>query len=190
MALDALKQQVTCDLCGTPFDATRQLVNGEYHYRRSGVLGVERNAQGAVPVALTLQQLEIDFGFADRGIFGPSYDLAPGQGVDLPACETDLVIVLRQRLPKKTVVVIGECKDAGGKIDADDIAKLRRVANALPTNRFEVFLLFSKLGGFTDEEIQLTKSLNGEYQSRVILLTARELEPYHLFERTEKEIGR
>jgi len=31
--------------------------------------------------------------------------------------------------------------------------------------------------------------LNGPYERRVILLTARELEPYHLFERTNKELG-
>src|ERR1039458_6036068 len=49
-ALDSLKQRVVCELCGREFDATRQLVNGTWHYRRSGVLGAERNAQGAVPV--------------------------------------------------------------------------------------------------------------------------------------------
>ncbi len=41
--------------------ATRQLVAGTWHYRRSGLLGTERNAQGAVPVLLTLQQFDINF---------------------------------------------------------------------------------------------------------------------------------
>jgi hypothetical protein len=31
--------------------------------------------------------------------------------------------------------------------------------------------------------------LNGPYQQRVILLTARELEPYYIYERTKKELG-
>lgn len=43
-ALDVLKQRVACEMCGGEFDATRQLVNGEWHYRRSGVLGAEKNA--------------------------------------------------------------------------------------------------------------------------------------------------
>ena len=60
-SLEALQQKLTCEMCGREFDATRQLVNAEWRYRRSGVLGAERNAQGAVPVALTLQQLDANF---------------------------------------------------------------------------------------------------------------------------------
>jgi hypothetical protein len=59
IALDAMKQENVCELCGTAFDATRQLVNGVFRYRRTGVLGLEKNAQGAIPVALVLQQLYI-----------------------------------------------------------------------------------------------------------------------------------
>lgn len=68
-----------------------------------------------------------------------------------------------------------------------DIANLRRLADALPKNRFEVFFLLAKLRPFTSEEIALARTLNGPYQSRVIMLTARELEPYHIFERTKLE---
>ena len=60
IALDTLKQKNVCELCGSEFDATRQLVNGVLHYRRTGILGVEKNTQGAVPVALVLQQLHIN----------------------------------------------------------------------------------------------------------------------------------
>jgi hypothetical protein len=59
IALDALKQSNVCELCGATFDGTRQLVNGPFHYRRTGVLGLEKNSQGAIPVALVLQQLDI-----------------------------------------------------------------------------------------------------------------------------------
>jgi hypothetical protein len=38
-------------------------------------------------------------------------------------------------------------------------------------------ILFAKLAPFTPEEIALARTLNGEYRRRVILLTARELEP-------------
>lgn len=57
-SLDALKQKMTCEMCGREFDGTRQLVDTEWHYRRSGVLGAERNAQGAVPVTLTPPAIE------------------------------------------------------------------------------------------------------------------------------------
>jgi hypothetical protein len=59
----------------------------------------------------------------------------------------------------------------------------------LPQSRFASYILLAKLAPFTATEIELAKSLNGPYQRRVIMLTARELEPYHLLERTSKEVG-
>ena len=47
--------------------------------------------------------------------------------------------------------------------------------------------MLSKLAPFTPDEIQTARSLNGEYERRVILLTARELEPYMIYERTKRE---
>jgi hypothetical protein len=192
-ALDALKQRVVCELCGREHDATRQLVNGEWHYRRSGVMGAERNAQGAVPVTLTLQQLATTLhGFA-RDIYSPSLEIKPRAGVDLPTCEVDFVWVapeLRGWRPPKTGILLGECKDQGPIELAEfeqDVENLRRVADAFPRHRFETFIVLSKLAPFTPEEIQRARTLNGEYQQRVILLTARELEPYMIYERTKRE---
>ena len=54
--IEALSRDVRCELCGRSHDATRQLVAGDWEYRRSGLLGVEKNVQGAIPVLLTLQQ--------------------------------------------------------------------------------------------------------------------------------------
>jgi hypothetical protein len=98
-------------------------------------------------------------------------------------------MILPRTFPDKAEVILGECKDEGGQIDANDIANLRRIADALPVNRFDVYILLAKLAPFSAEEITLARSLNGPYQRRVILLTARELEPYHIYERTQKELG-
>jgi hypothetical protein len=190
IALDTLGQRNVCDLCGGHYDATRQLVAGTFAYRRSGVLGLERNAQGAVPVALTLQQfaINIDVLHHDKVLL-PSYDLTPSAGASLPRCETDIFAIFPCDDGQKTQILIGECKDEGGVIDAKDVENLFRVADAFPRHRFEVFILFAKLGTFSAREITLARTGNGQYQQRVILLTARELEPYHLYERTKKELG-
>ncbi len=190
IALDVLKQRVICELCGHEHDATRQLVDGEWHYRRSGVMGTERNAQGAVPVALTLQQLETNVRALERDIYSPSLNLVPKAGVDLPKCEIDFVWVIPRVRPPRTIVLLGECKDQGPiKLEEfeADVENLRRVADALPWRRFEAFIVLSKLAPFTPEEIERAKTLNHEYQRRVILLTARELEPYMMYERTKLE---
>lgn len=43
--VDDLRQRMNCQMCGESFDATNQLIGGEWAYRRSGVLGVERKAR-------------------------------------------------------------------------------------------------------------------------------------------------
>jgi hypothetical protein len=194
--VDDLRQRVNCQMCGESFDATNQLVTTEWAYRRSGVLGVERNAQGAVPVVLTLQQLDANLSIGlQRRSYSVSLDLTPTRGQLPTPCEIDFAWLIPRRYPERTIVIIGECKDRGqstaqgsdgGTINGNDIANLRAVADSFPRERFEVYILLAKLCAFTPAEIELARSLNGEHQLRAILLTERELEPYHLFERTEK----
>jgi len=199
ISLDVLRQKVTCEMCGREFNATRQLAEKEgYHYRRSGVLGAERNAQGAVPVTLTLQQLNANFiNTFGNHIYSTSLDLTPKDGVVLPKCEVDFAWMVTRPYPEKTVVILAECKDrgqnsaqgeGGGTIDAKDIENLRAVADAFPRDRFDTFILLAKLCPFTPQELELAKSLNSQHRQRVILLTDRELEPYHFYERTSKQL--
>lgn len=180
-----------CDLCGYEYEATRQLVDIRWKYRRSGVLGVEENAQGAIPVVLTLQQLDTNLRDAPwKDVYSPSLELRPKKGVDLLECEIDFVWMIPRRYPDKTVIILGECKDQGAIRTEEfekDIANLRRVADVLPRKRFDTFVLFAKLSPFTTEEIERARTLNDKYRRRVILLTARELEPYHIYERTSRE---
>lgn len=185
-ALDQVQQRHTCELCGASFDATRQLVEGEFRYRRSGVLGLEKNTQGAIPVALLLQQLSVNF---HGGMFLPSLHLRPSDGVDLPECETDFFILMPRHYPNRIQIVLGECKDRGGRIDSKDVANMDRIARSFPKHRFETFILFAKLSAFSPDEVSLAKGLNTKYENRVMLLTDRELEPYFLYERAKKELG-
>lgn len=189
--LDGLKQKATCSLCGTDFDATRQLVEGQFAYRRTGILGVERNAAGAIPVALVLQQLHVNLrGSLQSYGYGASYDLRPTDPAGgLPVCETDFVALVHEPRSTKPAVVIGECKDAGGVIDANDIEHLRQVADAFPKERFATYIVLAKLSAFTPNEIELAKALNTRFSRRAILLTHEELEPYRFYERHRDVLG-
>jgi hypothetical protein len=188
--LDSLRHQIGCDLCGHEYDATRQLVdNDKWHYRRSGVLGAEKNALGAVPVALTLQQLDTSFngGFYGK-MYSPSLELTPKVGIVGTPCEVDFVWIIPRAYPRKTAVIIGECKDKG-PINDKDIDNLKIIADALPRKRFKTFVVLSQIAPFTREQVLYAKTLNCRYYSRVILLTARELEPYFIYERAKAEAG-
>ena len=88
------------------------------------------------------------------------------------------------------MIILGECKDQGPIKPEEfkrDIDNLRKVAETLPRKRFKTFILLAKLNPFTPEEIEMAKTLNTEHQLRTILLTARELEPYHIYGRTKAE---
>lgn len=194
ISLDALEQRAECQMCGREFDATRQLVMGEPYYRRSGILGAERNAQGAVPVALTLQQLEAN---VREGFYATSLELTPTQeGNGLPTCEVDFVWLSVGRYPEPTAVILGECKDRGrGKaadgatISSTDIANLKSVADALPKKRFKAYALLAKLCPFTQQEIADARTFNDQWRQRVILLTERELEPWHIYKHSKEKLG-
>jgi len=178
--LDSLKHQVVCDLCGNEHDVTRNLTNiNQWHYRRSGLLGIEKNLQGAIPVLLTLQQLETNFHSGINGsIYLPSLNLTPNSRHG-KKCETDFVWIIPRPYPRKTVVILAECKDQG-PITNDDIDNLKRVADSFPKKRFKTFVMLSQLSEFTNDEIEAARELNDQDRQRAILLTANELEPYYI----------
>jgi len=194
IALDTLKQQAICELCGHSYNATKQILNSEWAFRRSGLLGAEKNIQGAVPVSLTLQQLSTTFDHVlSQNVYSPSLDLTPVAGNNLAKCEVDFVWLLSGQDLQPSDLIIAECKDQG-PINPDDfqrdVENMRRVADAFPQHRFNAYILFVKLAPFTADEIAMVRTLNGPYQNRVILLTARELEPYHIFERLNEKLAR
>jgi hypothetical protein len=187
IALDNLKQLNVCDLCGNAFDATNQLVNGVLSYRRTGVLRLERNNQGAAAVALVLQHLNKCIGLGSKrqghfihlltnAIYGLSYDLVPPSGNDLRPCEVDFLMIFPRAYPGRAEIILGECKDEGGKIGADDVENLRRIVKMIPAQRFDTFIVFAKLAPFTQDEIALANKLTVANQRSVILLAVRELE--------------
>lgn len=183
VGVDALRQRIECEFCGQQYETVRQLVGGEWRYRRSGILGAERNVQGAIPVALTLQQFDTAFGHGLRSsAYSPSLDLTRVDASD-NECEIDFVWLSADARSAKISLVIGECKDRGPiKIEEfrRDVENLKAVASRIPAHRFDVFIVLVKLSAFTDEELEAARMLNEGLSARVILLTDRELEPYYL----------
>jgi hypothetical protein len=64
---------------------------------------------------------------------------------------------------------------------------LLRSAGAIPSKRFDTFIVLARLSPFSDAEIALARTLNDGFQQRAILLSARELEPYRIYERTNRD---
>jgi hypothetical protein len=183
--LDDIRTLNQCEYCGKQFNVTPQLKDRDWAYRRSGLFGRDDNQGGGVPVALTLMQLQN--AMRDRILgYTTGTNLNPTTA-NIRPCETDFVLIAespRERIPQ---IVIGECKSDGGVIEPDDTQNMGLVADALAARDCEVFILFSKTGNFTSEEVDRCKRSQGSHRRRVILLSKRELEPYYPYTRTSTQ---
>jgi hypothetical protein len=96
----------------------------------------------------------------------------------VPECEIDFVVIRHSQ--GKIEWALGEAKSGGGRIDAEDVAHMIEVAEKLEqVDEFYVYLVFSKTAdSFSPEEIELFKTAKKAGYG-VILLTNKEIEPYH-----------
>jgi hypothetical protein len=182
VGLDEIATEIKCDLCGNAFIITDQLRDRDWAYRRSGLFGREDHQEGSIPVAVTLQQMDTAL---HGGMYTTAMNIAPITA-DVAPCETDFVFVGRRDYEGKVPLAIGECKGRK-EISEQDVQNLKRIADAFTRTRIEPYIIFAKTTSFTPEEVARCRVAESEYGSRVILLSARELEHYFVYERTEKE---
>ncbi len=187
--LDGLKDDMVCEFCGNSFDLPLQLRSrGDWAFRRSGLFGRDNNQEGGVPVALTLQQLDVALR-DNLGIYVVGAEFTSGRE-DLDDCEADILAILHGMRDEPVRFLVAECKSDGGEITADDIRKLTKLAAAIEADGYECFVLLSKTSRFTDAEIAASADVNkaaaAKYRrSRLILWDIDNLEPYHAYEKQE-----
>jgi hypothetical protein len=187
--LDEVKTRSACAYCDHHYDITSQLKDRDWRYRRSGIFGRDDDQLGGVPVAVTLQQLSSTL-HEHMLMYATAVHFTP-RGAAIEPCESDFVVVSAgaTRISEAPVqIVLGEAKSEGA-LDAQDVRKLGRLADAVPRELADVFILFSKTGTFSPDEIALAKTLNTEHRRRVILWSREELEPYYAYERWKDELG-
>jgi hypothetical protein len=180
--IDDLGSLVKCEYCGGTFNVTTQLKDRDWAYRPSGLFGRGDHQEGGVPVALTLQQ--IDTMLTHSMLWFPAMKFE-SKTAPIESCESDFVIV-NQRDDGRVELVFGECK-TNQEITEEDVRKLSKLADAFPPQRFDTFIIFSKTGIFSLEEVQRCAKANRGHRKRTILLSARELEPHFVYDRAVKE---
>lgn len=186
--LDDVKTMSACVYCGQHFDVTSQLKDRDWRYRRSGLFGRDDDQLGGIPVALALQQL--DTSLHDHLLMYSTALEFESQTVKMQRCEADFVAVLagRPNLREAPIqILIGEAKTSS-EIDADDVRKLGMLADAIPAEIAQAYIMFAKTDTFTAEEVALAKSLNSPGKQRVILWSRDELEPYLVYERSQDRV--
>jgi hypothetical protein len=190
LTLEILGHKVVCEYCGESFDVSTQLKDRDWRFRRSGLFGKDNHQEGALPVVLTLQQLDTNVhSLSSSSLLATSFKLSSA-GAKISPCETDIVMLTEDR-DGRIQLAIGECKTGGSRfeITEQDVKNLLAVANAFPPERVAVFLIFSKTGPFSEAEIARCKAAQDMRERRVILLSDRELEPYHVYDQTAQQFN-
>jgi hypothetical protein len=190
MHLDDVRTRSSCAYCDHQYDVTPQLKDrGDWRYRRSGIFGRDDNQLGGVPVALTLQQLSTSL--ESFLMYSTAMTFRPA-GAAIEPCESDFVAVVEGALAiseSPVQIVLGEAKTEG-PIDGQDVRKLGKLADAVPPDLAQAYILFSKTGAFSSDEIAAAKALNTGHRRRVILWSRDELEPYWPYARSEDKLGK
>jgi hypothetical protein len=188
--LDDVRMLSTCSYCGHHFDVTRQLKDRDWRYRRSGLFGRDDHQEGSIPVALTIQQLDV--ALRDHLLMYSTALKFRSNNVDIEDCEVDFLCFVAGMagLDESPVqIILGEAKTRK-QIDAEDARKLGKLADSIPRTLASTYIMFSKTASFSNNEIQTAKSLNSRSERRVILWSRDELEPYFVYERSKERLGR
>lgn len=175
LSLQEIDDIWTCKYCGDDNKTSLQLKDrGDWKFRKSGLFAKDNNQEGAIPVILTLLVFLRIFD-PSKFVYSPSLKLK-NEDVD---CEIDFCILQYQR-GNKIQLGIGECKSEESVIDQDDVNKLKGVREKIIKKlNIDCYLVFSKTTmKFEQSEIDLFKKLKEE-NIPIILLTNKELEPYH-----------
>jgi hypothetical protein len=188
--LDDVKTTSSCPYCDQLYDVTPQLADRDWRYRRSGIFGRNDNQLGGIPVALTLQQLSSN---VHEHLLMYSTALKFRRlSADIEECETDFVGILSGAVgigESPVQVLLGEAK-THQSFNADDVRKLGKLADAIPSWLAQAFIMFSKTDSFTPDEVNLARTLNQQQRHRRVILWSRdELEPYYAYERSADRLG-
>lgn len=115
------------------------------------------------------------------------------KGRNIPKCESDFIAIpSRRNHDGKIEIIIGECKSLKGEITQDDILKLNAIAESFPTDKFAVYIVFSKLGQFSSHELSNISHQNRK--GRAVIFSPRELGcsmllSSNLYEDLRRELG-
>jgi len=144
--------------------------------KKSGLFAKENNQEGAIPVILTLMQLNRLIEHGDDVKWVASFELKDGS----KSCEIDFAMLNSEyRFDKQELqIAIGECK-GNIEINDEDIDNLFYVKEKLEKYGLSCYLVFSKTADlFLPKEIERFKKLVFEKNTIPILFTNTELEPY------------
>lgn len=182
VSLKHLDDKWTCEYCWNIDITSLKLKDRwDWRFRKSWLLWKNNNQEWAIPVILTLLAFKNVLDNYFNFLYLTSFNI---KFVDWTSFESDFCIIDNDDL--KLNIVIWEVKDDWWIIEQNDINNLIKISDEFYKIWIECYIVFSKTSEtFKDEEIELFKKVDKKY--RLILLTSKELEAYHLFSDYDNE---
>jgi hypothetical protein len=180
VSIDDLRSVITCAYCGASL-VTGPLLksNLDWKYRRSPLFSVDDSLHGSISVLLTLLNIHTRF-FSDIVAWATSMELVFSDGT---RCETDFAVA-SAHTTEPSCLVIGECK-TNKEFNQNDLSNLLRVSSHFRDTDVDVYIVFSKLARFTENELKLIRDQPPETRQRIVLLDIEALETEHTFRATK-----
>lgn len=176
--LDEFATNIICEFCGQDFHVATIFKDLSWSYRTSGVLGWNDPESNGIPLVVTMQQMDLTMAMRWHKSF-PGLTLEH-KNLDDPF-ELDLLF-MTQDLNDKLQIVLGLCR-ALKDFSQIEITNLQKLSQILMSEDYEVFQMFTKLSDFNEAELDAIRSTNLP-DAKLILLSAQELEPLNVFDRT------
>ena len=185
-SVNELKEIWRCNYCNSTNRIILQLktkAHLQLRYRKSGLFSKDNNQEGAIPVILTLIQLNSVLHSLQSFIFTTSLNLTN----NLFKREIDFCLLNTNKYDGEIEIGIAESKSEGGNIDIEDIEFMKLVRDKFQENNIECYLIFSKTSDqFTFDEIKLFEEELYKRDVPFILFTNKELEPYRPYDKYPK----
>lgn len=185
-SVNELKEIWRCNYCNSMNQIIFQLktkAHLQLRYRKSGLFSKDNNQEGAIPVILTLIQLNSVLSSLKSFIFTTSLKLTN----NLFKREIDFCLLNINKYDREIEIGIAESKSEGGNIDIEDIEFMKLVRDKFQVKNIECYLIFSKTSDqFTFAEIKLFKEELYERDVPFILFTNKELEPHRPYDKYPK----
>jgi hypothetical protein len=179
----ALTESVECDWClkPIPFPLVSPERDAPWHYRPAGSFAIDRYADGAYGVALSLRFL-CALDHQRECSWSTGFDLI-GKGLG-DGCEVDFAVMLKEPMglsPLGPEILFGESKSGDAKFLAKDFARAEALMQQMPG----VGIVFSTTRDALDSyEVEAIRTLvrqqnalaaAGHAETPIVVLTAREL---------------
>lgn len=166
-------QEFRCRFCFS-IQSVPRLDRQRWYYKADGLFQLPNKIEGSIPTILSIWRIR-ETARMSSVYYVPNFHIFRR---NQKVAELDYMLLIQDRISGKTEIVLGEAR-GGVSYKANEVRKAVKLKESFPS----AFLCFSTMkDNFDQSESKIFSDLKSKI-SNLILLTRKDLEPYHMFDR-------